>query len=160
MDNCFIERCDFKQPEHVKSLIDLLNHYMEDPMGDHPVLTPEEQVSLVDGLSKHPGAFVLFLSYEGRRIGMVTCFELFSTFNVKPYLYIHDVVIHADFRGKGLGRSMMEQVIAYANGRGCCKVTLEVREDNPVAQQLYSSLGFEACTPNMLFWTKKLNQTD
>jgi ribosomal protein S18 acetylase RimI-like enzyme len=155
-NNVIIERCNFQQPEHVTSLIDLLNHYMEDPMGDHPVLTPEEQLRLVDGLSKHPGAFVLFLCQEGQRVGMVTCFELFSTFNVKPYLYVHDVVIHADFRGKGLGRIMMEQVILYANERDWCKVTLEVREDNPVAQQLYSSLGFEACSPNMLFWTKRL----
>jgi len=110
----------------------------------------------VDGLANHPTAFVLFICHEGRYAGMVTCFELFSTFTVKPYLYVHDVVIHSDFRGKGLGRKLMEQVVAYSNERNYCKITLEVREDNPVAQQLYKSLGFDECNPSMLFWTKKL----
>jgi len=156
MTDSTFEFCDFENPVHLKSLADLLNHYMDDPMGDHPPLTKLEQLRLVDGLANHPTAFVLFICHEGRYAGLVTCFELFSTFNVKPYLYIHDVVIHADFRGKGLGRELLEKLVAYSNERNYCKITLEVREDNLVAQQLYKSLGFDECTPAMLFWTKKL----
>ena len=84
------------------------------------------------------------------------CFVNFSTFYVKPYLYIHDIVVLNEYRGKGIGKALMEMLIIKSIEKGHCKVTLEVREDNTVAQSLYKDLGFEECNPNMLFWTKKL----
>lgn len=152
---CF-EFCDYENPVHLNALADLLNHYMQDPMGDHTPLTKREQLRLVDGLANHPSAFVLFVRVDGHFAGLVTCFELFSTFNVKPYLYIHDVVVHSDYRGKGLGRKLLERLVEYSTEKNFCKITLEVRSDNPVAQNLYQSLGFEECQPNMYFWTKHL----
>ncbi len=156
MTETSFEFCDYENPEHLNALADLLNHYMQDPMGDHAPLTKREQLRLVDGLANHPSAFVLFVCVDGRFAGMVTCFELFSTFNVRPYLYIHDVVVHSDFRGQGLGRKLMERLVEYSTEKNFCKITLEVRSDNPVAQNLYQSLGFEECQPNMYFWTKHL----
>ena len=148
--------CDYENPVHLTALVDLLNHYMTDPMGEAPPLNKLQQLRLVDGLSNHPAALVLFVLYEGKIVGLATCFINFSTFNVKPYLYIHDIVVYADFRNKGIGKALMEKLIEISTERDYCKITLEVREDNFQAQGLYYSLGFEECTPGMLFWTKKL----
>jgi ribosomal protein S18 acetylase RimI-like enzyme len=148
--------CDVECAEHLQALVQLLQHYMADPMGDHRPLTPREELRLVDGLTNHPGAWVVLLETEGRYIGMATCFELFSTFQVKPYLYVHDVVVNSDYRGKGCGRLLLEGIVEEARTRGCCKVTLEVRHDNTVAKQLYRTLGFGECDPLMHFWTKIL----
>lgn len=156
MPETSFEFCDYENPVHLNALADLLNHYMQDPMGGHPPLTKREQLHLVDGLANHPSAFVLFVCADEQYVGLVTCFELFSTFNVKPYLYIHDVVVRTDFRGQGLGRKLIEKLVEYSNEKKFCKITLEVRSDNPVAQKLYNSLGFEECQPNMYFWTKHL----
>ena len=155
MDISF-EFCDYENPLHLTALVDLLNHYMTDPMGEAPPLNKLQQLRLVDGLSNHPAALVLFVLYEGEIVGLATCFINFSTFNVKSYLYIHDIVVYADFRNKGLGKALMEKLIEISTEREYCKITLEVREDNFQAQGLYYSLGFEECTPGMLFWTKKL----
>jgi ribosomal protein S18 acetylase RimI-like enzyme len=76
---------------------------------------------------------------------------------VKAYLNIHDIVVYERFRSKGLGKALMEKLVEISVERDYCKITLEVREDNQVAQSLYRSLGFEECKPNMFFWTKKLN---
>ncbi len=46
-------------------------------------------------------------------------------------------------RGRGLGRTLMEALLAEARRRGIPRMLLEVRADNPVAQSLYASLGFE-----------------
>ncbi|GMA28177.1 ribosomal protein S18-alanine N-acetyltransferase [Arenivirga flava] len=46
-------------------------------------------------------------------------------------------------RGRGLGRTLMEALLARARERGVPRMLLEVRADNPVAQSLYASLGFE-----------------
>ena len=154
--NISFEFCDFENPAHLTALVDLLNHYMADPMGEAPPLNKLQQLRLVDGLANHPSSLVLFVLYEGEIAGLSTCFINFSTFNVKPYLYIHDIIVYADFRDKGLGKALMKKLIELSIERDYCKITLEVREDNFQAQGLYYSLGFEECTPTMLFWTKKL----
>jgi len=64
--------------------------------------------------------------------------------------------VYSDYRNKGLGKALMEKLIELSTERDYCKITLEVREDNFQAQGLYYSLGFEECTPTMLFWTKIL----
>ncbi|RIJ61245.1 tRNA (adenosine(37)-N6)-threonylcarbamoyltransferase complex transferase subunit TsaD, partial [Clavibacter lycopersici] len=46
-------------------------------------------------------------------------------------------------RGRGIGRALLTRLVAEAHSRGAREVLLEVRADNPVAQSLYASLGFE-----------------
>ena len=150
------EFCDFENPMHLNALTELLNMYMADPMGDSPQLNKLQQLRLVDGLANHPSCFVLLEILDGVVVGLATCFINFSTFMVQPYLNIHDFFIHSDYRGKGLANSLMQELIIISKDRKYGKITLEVREDNFVAQGLYKSLGFEACKPNMYFWTKKL----
>jgi len=148
------EFCDFENPAHLNRLVQLLNLYMTDPMGDATPLDKLQQLRLVDGLANHPSSFVLFELLDEVIVGLATCFINFSTFNVKSYLNIHDFFIHPDYRGKGLANNLMQELIRISNDRKYCKMTLEVREDNFVAQGLYKSRGFEECKPNMLFWTK------
>jgi len=150
------EFCDFENPMHLTALVDLLNMYMADPLGDSPQLNKIQQLRLVDGLASHPSSFVLLEIFEGKIVGLATCFINFSTFMVKPYLNIHDFFVHPDFRGNGLANNLMQELVSISKERKYGKITLEVREDNFVAQGLYKSLGFEDCKPKMHFWTKKL----
>jgi ribosomal-protein-alanine acetyltransferase len=63
---------------------------------------------------------------------------------------IQTIAVTEGSRGHGLGRALMERLIDEARGRGVTEVFLEVRADNPVAQQLYGKLGFAeiAVRPN------------
>jgi N6-L-threonylcarbamoyladenine synthase len=56
---------------------------------------------------------------------------------------IQTIAVAPHARRLGLGRALMHQMIAEARSRGARHVFLEVRADNPSAQQLYDSLGFE-----------------
>lgn len=150
------ELCDFENPDHLKALAEMTNHYMADPMGDAEPLNKLQQLRLVDGLANHPTAEVFFAIIDCKVVGMANCFVNFSTFNVKRYLYIHDIVVLNEYRGKGIGKGLMQKLIDVSEERKYCKVTLEVRDDNAVAQSLYKSLGFDECNPKMLFWTKKI----
>ncbi len=155
-ENIRVELCDFDNREHTDKFTELLNHYMEDPMGDATPLDRGQQELLLKELTANPKAVVLLLYYGNSIVGFSTVFELFSTFKVKPYLYIHDFVVYGNYRGKGLGRSLMDGVVKLANQRDCCKITLEVRYDNLPAQQLYKNCEFKPCEPDMHFWTKTL----
>ncbi|HBL72457.1 MAG TPA: hypothetical protein DD409_06055 [Bacteroidales bacterium] len=96
------------------------------------------------------------LNVDGAYVGMATTFMNYSTFKRQPYLYLHDVVIHQAVRGQGWGKYLMKQLIKVAKEAGCCKISLEVRTDNPAAQATYQKMGFAACTPTMMYWEKGL----
>lgn len=55
---------------------------------------------------------------------------------------LHSLVVDPGARGKGLGAALLDEVERGASERGCVSVRLEVREDNPVAQNLYRSRGY------------------
>jgi Acetyltransferases len=156
MSKTAFEFCDFKNPAHTEAYTQLLNQYMSDPMGDYPMHDAAKKQKLIDSLSKHPTALVLLMLSDGQYAGFSTCFVNFSTFKIKPYLYIHDVFVRPDFRGKKLGKKLMEKLTEIAQERAYCKISLEVRSDNDAAKKLYNSLGFEECKPNMHYWEKLL----
>ncbi len=150
------EECDFSNPAHLELLVQLHGEYMADPMGDHPPHNKLQQLRLVDALNSREGATVMFACDGERGVAMAICFELFSTFHIKPYLYIHDFVVTQEYRNRGVGRALLEQLTEISRQRGYCKLTLEVRCDNPSAQSLYRASGFEPCNPDMYFWSKML----
>jgi ribosomal protein S18 acetylase RimI-like enzyme len=131
---------------------------MRDPMGGHETLNDAAAQQLVVGLSKHPSHFILFVRHEKKIVGLATCFVNFSTFLAKPYINVHDLIIHKEYRGNGLGKFLLETILSLANERGYGKVNLEVREDNVIAQSLYQTLGFQDTNPKMFFWTKVLTE--
>jgi len=66
-----------------------------------------------------------------------------------------------EYRGRGIGRKLLEAVEKNARQLGCCKVTLEVGQDNQLAKGLYRSVGFAEmmsaeAAGAAVFMTKKL----
>lgn len=151
-----IVHLDFNNPEHCQAEIDLMNHYMLDAMGDHPPLTALQGAHLIEVLREHPAKVILLAKYNGEYVGLINSFILIGTFKVKPFINIHDVIVLDTYRGIGAGRKLMEAIVDEARKLDCCKITLEVREDNIAAQALYKKIGFKECEPVMHFWTKYL----
>jgi N6-L-threonylcarbamoyladenine synthase len=60
-----------------------------------------------------------------------------------PESDIQTIAVAEEARGQGLGRVLMLSLITEARNRGARETFLEVRADNPGAQHLYRSLGFE-----------------
>jgi ribosomal protein S18 acetylase RimI-like enzyme len=149
-----ISACDYSNPEHRQAIISLINAYIDDEMGGGKPLSKSAQLCLIEGLSNHPKSIVFLAEADGLFVGLLTAFENFSTFTAKPMVNIHDVIVLKEYRGKGIGRQLMNAVISEAENRGSNRVTLEVRKDNPTAQNLYQSLGFEDTDPSMFYWRK------
>lgn len=55
---------------------------------------------------------------------------------------LHQVAVHPDARRQGVGRALVDHLLADARARGARRVTLEVRHDNVAARALYERLGF------------------
>lgn len=54
-----------------------------------------------------------------------------------------DIAVAESCRGRGVGASLLRALLEEGRGRGCDEAFLEVREQNPSAQRLYKSQGFE-----------------
>jgi GNAT superfamily N-acetyltransferase len=158
MDKIDIIRCDFSNPVHCRAEIDLLREYMTDKMGDVPPLNEEENIRLIEGLKHHPTLLTLLARYKNEYVGMTNSFVNFATFSARKFLNIHDFFVKSSCRGLGIGKKLMEENIRVAREElDCSKITLEVRKDNVIAQQLYKSSGFNEADPSMYFWVKYLN---
>lgn len=97
---------------------------------------------LVPALRAHPTTVIL-LAYDGpAAVGIATCFLGFSTFSARQLLNLHDLAVVPSHRGEGVGRQLLAAVEAKARELGCCKVTLEVQENNWPARGLYEAVGF------------------
>ncbi len=156
-----IVEADLMLPEHAMTVIQLLDEYAHDPMGGGKALPPFVRANLVSELRKRDAAHAILAFFDGEPAGLVTCLEGFSTFACRPLLKVHDVIVSAEHRGRGLSKRMLEVAEAVALRLGCCKMTLEVLEGNVVAQAAYKSCGFASyeLDPRMgqaMFWEKKL----
>jgi ribosomal-protein-alanine N-acetyltransferase len=57
--------------------------------------------------------------------------------------HITNLAVHPEYRGKGIGRMLLKGMIDYGIKNGIESFTLEVRESNLIAINLYSQLGFK-----------------
>jgi ribosomal protein S18 acetylase RimI-like enzyme len=136
-------------------IVDLVNDYAQDPMGGGKPLPEQVKLAMVAGMKQHPGTLTIIAEFDNTPVGLANCFTGFSTFRAKPLINIHDLCVHHQWRGKGVGAILLEAVADEARNRGCCKVTLEVRDDNP-ARRLYDRAGYKSGDVSMWFLSKDL----
>ncbi len=133
---------DLEDADHAAAVVDVLDSYASDPIGGGTPLTAGARGRLVPMLREHPAALVL-LALNGRQpVGLAICFVTISTFRARPLLNVHDLAVVPGRRGQGIGRALLQEVERQARQRGCCKLSLEVQEDNAPALGLYRSFGF------------------
>ncbi len=138
-----ILEADLSRKDHADTVIELLNGYSMDPMGDGAPLSENTRRTLIPALREHPTTMI-FLAWRGSEpIGLAICFRGFSTFAARPLLNIHDFYVATAGRGAGIGRQLMATVEKRAREIGCCKLTLEVLENNRRARTVYHAAGFK-----------------
>jgi len=152
---------DYSNPQDAADITTLLDIYANDVMGGSAPLPISVKTHLIEELAKRPYALSLLCHTNEQAIGLINCFESFSTFKCKPLLNIHDIMVIPEFRGLGISQLLLQQVEKIARERGCCKLTLEVLEGNTPAKNAYEKFGFSAYVldPAMgeaLFWQKNL----
>ena len=135
-------QADLSQPEHQQAILHLLEAYSQDPMGDGHPLSEQARRDVIPGLRDHPTTLVFLACADSDPVGFAICFRGFSTFAARPLLNIHDFFVVPSLRGTGTGRLLLEAVEEGAREIGCCKLTLEVQENNARARGIYEAAGF------------------
>ena len=88
-----------------------------------------------------PFAEALIAESAGESVGFALFFPTYSTFRGQPSLYLEDVFVRSEFRGRGIGRNLLAHVAALAVERGCGRLEWSVLNWNAPAIGFYRSLG-------------------
>jgi len=137
-----VTEADLSLPGHQAVVLDLLNAYAMDPMGDGQPLSESARRDVIPGLREHPTTLVFLAYLDGEAVGFAICFRGFSTFAARPLLNISDYFVSAKHRGLGIGPQLLRGIEKKARDLGCCRVTLAVQENNHLARRVYSAAGY------------------
>jgi GNAT superfamily N-acetyltransferase len=108
---------------------------------DEVTATEEQLVGVLFG--ERPAAEVL-LAFEGKSpIGFAVFFHNFSTWLGRPGLYLEDLFVKPEKRGKGYGRALLIDLAKIARDRACGRMEWAVLNWNEPAIKFYRALGAE-----------------
>ncbi len=107
---------------------------------------PNDVTATEDGLSKvlfgeKPAAEVLLAFENETAVGFAVFFHNFSTWLGRPGLYLEDLFVRPEDRGKGYGRALLIHLAKIARERGCGRMEWAVLDWNEPAIQFYRKLG-------------------
>lgn len=142
MTSVEVHRADYGDPVHCRAILEILDSYASDAVGGGLPLPADVRERLIPSLRDHPTSRVLLGLVGGSPVGLAICFLGLSTFSAQPLLNIHDLAVLPAWRGHGVGRALLVAAEEQARAEGCCKLTLEVQDDNRRARGLYESFGF------------------
>ena len=106
----------------------------------HEVVATEDQLTeMLFGQKKY--AEVLIANYDNENAGFALFFHNFSTFLGKPGIYLEDLYVKPQLRGKGIGKSILLSLVKLAKERNCGRVEWAVLNWNEPSIKFYKSLG-------------------
>jgi GNAT superfamily N-acetyltransferase len=108
-----------------------------------------EAVATEEDLRRHlfgerPAAEVLLAEVEGEPVGFALFFTSFSTFLGRPGLYLEDLFVSPEWRGRGIGRRMLAHLARITRDRGYGRLEWWVLDWNESAIGFYRGLGARA----------------
>ena len=109
-------------------------------MADQVVATEE---LLAEQLFDRGSAEVLFALEDGKEVGFALFFHNFSTFLGRAGLYLEDLYVLPEHRGKGYGKALLQRLARIARERGCGRMEWWCLDWNKPSIDFYLSLGAE-----------------
>lgn len=110
---------------------------------EHEAVATEE--TLRETLFAQPRfAEVLFGEEDGQPVAFALFFHNYSTFVGRPGLYLEDVFVRPEFRGRGYGKAMLARLASIAVERNCGRFEWAVLDWNTPAIDFYKSLAARA----------------
>lgn len=88
-----------------------------------------------------PAAECVLAFADGTPAGFAVFFTNYSTFLAQPGLYLEDLFVQEDFRGRGIGKALLVHLARLANTRGCGRMEWTVLDWNQSAIEFYHRLG-------------------
>jgi GNAT superfamily N-acetyltransferase len=130
------------QPADVEAIVGLVKALADYEKLAHEVTgTPEDLARALFG--ERPYAEALLAWVDHQPVGLALFFHNFSTFLMKPGIYLEDLFVLPDYRRRGIGRALLVHLGKLAVERGCGRFEWNVLDWNTPAIEFYQSMGAE-----------------
>jgi GNAT superfamily N-acetyltransferase len=96
---------------------------------------------LRDGFGPQPKFRALIATWDETPAGYASFFYFYSTFQGRPALFLEDLFVLDELRGKGIGKALLAAVVKLALNEGCFGLRWEVLDWNRPAIEFYEKLG-------------------
>jgi GNAT superfamily N-acetyltransferase len=106
----------------------------------------DQAKATADDLARHlfgdrPAAEVLIAEVDGDPVGFALYFSTFSTFRGQPGIYLEDIFVRPEHRGRGIGKALLASIARVAVDRGCGRLEWSVLDWNTPSIEFYRSQG-------------------
>jgi GNAT superfamily N-acetyltransferase len=134
--------------EEVPIILNLIKDLAEYEKAPHQVEANESD--LIETIfAENPKVFCDVVEVDGEIVGMAIWFLNYSTWQGKHGIYLEDLFVKPEFRGRGYGKALLQHLAAICNERGYGRFQWWVLDWNSPAIEFYRALGAEA----MSEWT-------
>lgn len=132
----------FAEEEDTKLILDFIKELANYEKLLNEVVATEE--ILFDSLFVQKKAEVIIGEYDGKPVGFALFFHNFSTFLGKPGIYLEDLYIKPEMRGKGLGKVFLSFLGKLALERNCGRLEWWCIDWNEPSIEFYKGMGAKA----------------
>lgn len=129
----------FARRDDVPLVLSLIRELARYERLEHEVVADE--ATLERELFDERGAEVVFAVEDGREVGFALFFHNFSTFLGRRGLYLEDLYVRPECRGRGVGTALIRELARIACERGCGRLEWWCLDWNEPSVRFYRSLG-------------------
>ena len=104
-------------------------------------LVVADEAILEEWIFDRQKAEVIFVMEDGRELGFALFFHNFSTFLGRAGIYLEDLFVKPEHRGRGCGKALLKKLAAIAVERGCGRFEWSCLDWNTPSIEFYRSLG-------------------
>ncbi len=102
-----------------------------------------DEATLKEWIFEKQKAEVIFALEDGKEVGFALFFHNFSTFLGRAGIYLEDLYVKPEYRGKGYGKALIQTLAKIAVERGCGRLEWGCLDWNKPSIDFYLSLGAE-----------------
>jgi len=144
----------FAKEKDVPVIFSLINELAEyEKLLDEVKVT--EKILKENLFGKRKYAEVIIAELEKIPVGQALFFHNFSTFLGKPGIYLEDLYVKPEFRGKGIGKALLKKVIETAKERNCGRIEWVVLDWNKPSIDFYKRMGAKEMKDWLVFRLKE-----
>lgn len=126
--------------EDVPLIVQFIKEIADYEKLSHEVIATESIV-FESLFGKEKSAEVVIGEFENKPVGYAIFFHNFSTFLGRKGLYLEDLFVRPEYRGKGFGKKLLLHLVKIAKERNCGRMEWSVLNWNTPAIEFYQSLG-------------------
>jgi len=127
-------------PQDARLILDFVHDLAEYERAPEQAIATEADI-LRDGFGANPKFKCVIAEWDGQPAGFAFYFYNYSTWQGRPGLYLEDLFVRPQFRGKGIGKALLIYLAQVAVRENCGRFQWQVLDWNQPAIDFYESLG-------------------